>query len=108
MSFKGSGAIGASLYVASEVAGWRFPRRHARKYAVPIDQRVHQRRSEMSNERREQQQRQNGVRRPQHGIERSVMRQDPRQFQRPREYDRIAGRRQHRPADERHGKHQRI
>jgi len=52
---KGSSRSHFILRRGGEVAGPRFPRHHARKYAVPVDQRAHQRRSEVGKECREQQ-----------------------------------------------------
>ena len=106
--FKGSSRSHFILRRGGEVAGPRFPRHPARKCAVPVDQRVHQRRSEVGKECREQQKRKNHVRCPQRGVEGCVTRQDRRQFKRPIVHDRIACRRQHSPADERQGEHQRV
>ena len=88
--FKGSSRSHFILRRGGEVAGPRFPRHPARKYAVPVNQRVHQRRSEVGKECREQQKRKNHVRCPQRGVEGCVMRQDRRHFKRPIGHDRIA------------------
>src|SRR6202047_5330062 len=84
------------------------PRRHAPEHAVAPDQAVEKRGAEMREEGREEQIGEDSVEVAEPSIERQIMRQDRRQPQRPVEYDRIARRREHAPADQRHDEHERI
>src|SRR6266481_2845042 len=84
------------------------PRRHSAEQAVSHDERVKQNRSKMGDKRQEQKVSENGVRPPQKRVQHHTVRKNRWKMQRPIQYDRIARRRQHPPADQWEHKQQRI
>ncbi|CAB3761720.1 hypothetical protein LMG29739_03696 [Paraburkholderia solisilvae] len=96
-----------ALVRATEIL-WLAAAGHALKHPVATHPRMHQRGGEMAENQQEERIAEQAMHTPQLTIDDDIVRQDRRQLKALPHDDRIASRGLHRPADQRHGDHQRI